>query len=673
MNGNSGWHSPPQAGTLSNKSSSLPSSFQLDEGGILNDLGNFEEIGLDDDNTERPKQRGLTANAIPKNGTGLASLRDLTVKRPLQNTLSTDHLGLPGGSRRSNGPLPPNGRRSRNSSPSPQSCPQSPAFSPASSPSSTSSSRRSYTAPIPERIRRSSLSRRKTTAELEKECESDGDDEIPADAIFWNVPVSPRRLSQNISASTSPDREYANGATTSRASGSPPRNGLGIDGAGDERRGQLGKTKSFNEAIVEELSPEVRELTEKLEEYAEEAMLREEKRRQQQGSNAKTRAAQRSPAPTKKIALPPIQTSNGMIDPLPISKEKEAVLSRTRPSWLPPKSKGEERRHLREYQKMMQKALQAEQKRAEKERREQEQREKLKADIHRVWEQNVIPEWDAAIQKPETRELWWRGISSRLRAEVWEKALGNHLRVSEETYRLALARAKELAKGKGTIQSTKEQEMFAAIRRDVKDTFPELKIFQERGPLHESLTDVLYAYSMYRSDVGYVYGTHVIAGILVLNQSPVKAFISLVNILNRPVPLAFYTHDEAAISKVYTLFLRAFQYKLPTLFQHIHVTLSLPPPAYLEPMFLTLFALHCPLDVTSRLWDVYVFEGDAFLVRTAIGVLTALETKLYGSKEEVIEVLGWKAEPWKLGKEDDFMATVRSAGKEEKEVESDEP
>jgi len=54
--------------------------------------------------------------------------------------------------------------------------------------------------------------------------------------------------------------------------------------------------------------------------------------------------------------LPPAST---LLDPLPISKEKEAVLSQTRPSWLPPKKKAEERRHLAEYQKMVQQAEEA--------------------------------------------------------------------------------------------------------------------------------------------------------------------------------------------------------------------------------------------------------------------------------------------------------------------------
>lgn len=103
------------------------------------------------------------------------------------------------------------------------------------------------------------------------------------------------------------------------------------------------------------------------------------------------------------------------------------------------------------------------------------------------------------------------------------------------------------------------------------------------------------------------------------------------------------------------------------------MTLALPPPIYLEAMFLTLFSLHCPLDITSRIWDVYVFEGDAFLVRTAIGVLTVMEPQLYGSRDEVVRLLGWRARPWRLGKEDDFMVTVRSAGKEEQESPSGEP
>jgi len=215
------------------------------------------------------------------------------------------------------------------------------------------------------------------------------------------------------------------------------------------------------------------------------------------------------------------------------------------------------------------------------------------------------------------------------------------------------------------MYSAKEREIFENIQRDVKQTFPDLKIFQECGPLHENLLDVLMAYSMYRSDVGYVYGTHVVAALLLLNQSSEQAFVTLANMLNRPMPLAFFTQDQSAMSRSYNLFVKAFQYKLPSLYRHVHLNLRIDPVLYLEPMFLTLFSLHCPVDVTSRIWDVYAFEGDSFLVRTAIGILMALESKLYGDRNEVLRILGWNTNTWPLGKDDEFMNIVRSAGKEE--------
>lgn len=55
----------------------------------------------------------------------------------------------------------------------------------------------------------------------------------------------------------------------------------------------------------------------------------------------------------------------------------------------------------------------------------------------------------------------------------------------------------------------KEGAWFAAIRRDLQSVFPDLKIFQHSSPLHDGLIDVLMAYTMYRSDVGYSHGTHV--------------------------------------------------------------------------------------------------------------------------------------------------------------------
>ena len=114
--------------------------------------------------------------------------------------------------------------------------------------------------------------------------------------------------------------------------------------------------------------------------------------------------------------------------------------------------------------------------------------------------------------QPRTRELWWRGIAPMSRAEVWERAIGNDLALSIATYTKALQRSQDIEaqiREGSKYELCKERVWFSAIRRDVNAILPELKLFQLGSPLHDSLTKVLMAYCMYRSDVGYSHGTHV--------------------------------------------------------------------------------------------------------------------------------------------------------------------
>lgn len=101
-----------------------------------------------------------------------------------------------------------------------------------------------------------------------------------------------------------------------------------------------------------ELSEEAKVLTQTLEYHADDS----DRKREERIQNGDT--SERSSVESKRtsggiVELPPLQKSNTMIDPLPVSKEKEKVLSRTRPSWLPPKDPLEEKKHVKEYKRMM--------------------------------------------------------------------------------------------------------------------------------------------------------------------------------------------------------------------------------------------------------------------------------------------------------------------------------
>ena len=292
-----------------------------------------------------------------------------------------------------------------------------------------------------------------------------------------------------------------------------------------------GRSKSWNIALSE-LSEDAKSLTEALENHAVHRERKQEEAIQSGDMIVHQSTEKLSRAKTSIVELPPLRLNNVMIDPLPISKEKEKVLSRTRPSWLPPKSQKEEKKHLKEYQRMMELSLEAgmnipvflvflqltnmfvERRKAAKDANSQCAKDSTKNALLRIWEEHVLPNWDQVIREPRTRELWWRGVAPKSRARVWQKAIGNELALTETTYTKALQRAKDTERRISRANAdkpSKEKAWFDAIRRDVGTTFPELHIFQIGGPYHDDLIDILMAYSMYRSDVGYSHGTHVSA------------------------------------------------------------------------------------------------------------------------------------------------------------------
>ena len=360
-------------GTKSSKAStsSLPSTFQLDEGGILNGMDDLEEIGLDDDHD---RSRGRPQGRTRQRGSFSSpnSLRDLThaqLKRPPYPTIQTtgslpthtqsvDYLAAPATSARSKKfhSTPTLHERPGPRNPSPR--PHAIALSPTGN----------GVAPLPLTIgfrpkasptgpRRTSWPR-KTSDQLEEEYDSD--DEVPADVILDNVPLTPSTL-QPQSNPSSPVQENTQ-TSEATGSGSPPTQpvinkqsaplpAIPTNGAHESIR-----SKSWSDAMLA-LGEEAKELSEALERHAEQELLQTERRLQRQSDPRPVKKP--LPTPVTVMELPPLQISNGIIDPLPISKEKEAVLSRTRPSWLPPKSKDEEKRHLKEYQRMMRRSQEA--------------------------------------------------------------------------------------------------------------------------------------------------------------------------------------------------------------------------------------------------------------------------------------------------------------------------
>ena len=405
--------SPPGL-THSRSSSFRTSSFSAPDA-ALPDFNHFEDISLTKESQlddQGPCSNDPAAHILPTMNVGNGDvpttfLRDLTIG-DRRHTAHNGHgqgrqvvglgpahtLTMPNGSNLARKFSTSSGlarramsNHSRSRSPSPSGAPfffpspQSPSLTPSidavSPPSRASTTRRGSWQP-----------NRKSAKELEDEYD-DTDEDLPDDASLWNVPLSPSTSTGGIKhvisdspkiipLSISPERMSATDAGSPQLQSPvysashlinpvvPIPASSGIDPTAKFPHESCRRVSTHSEshnhslpksrakswtAAMSELSQDAQNLTEALQGMVDSSAVNEISNLKV-GSNDLQRTKM-------SVDLPPLRVHDVMIDPLPISKEKERVLSRTRPSWLPPKSQKEERKHLKEYQRMMELSLQA--------------------------------------------------------------------------------------------------------------------------------------------------------------------------------------------------------------------------------------------------------------------------------------------------------------------------
>ncbi|KAF2134142.1 hypothetical protein P153DRAFT_330984 [Dothidotthia symphoricarpi CBS 119687] len=698
--------SPPD---LTNSKSSKSSSFHSETLSDLmgpSDLSHFEDINLDDVKGPAafPMQNSTSTRVVYDARS--ASLSNVASSRTLTASSKNRYPSLKGqvnGALKLQAPAKP-GRRgfSSPSAPSLSSANMSLAAPPRSSRSPSPSGAHTFAAAPRTLSRKSSRglevmpspglnarrqswqdSKRKTLKEREAECDDEEDEELPEDAVIWNVPISPRPVQERSPAPStcgSPPRGspslsvISNGGSSARTSPGPsttrfPQRMPSPRSASRENFPPgLTRQRTNNwEDTYTSLDPDAKKMTEALEEFQVESERKQEVQRQQPGLTRSTSVSQLEPK-SKKSSLPPVRKSDPLIDPFQPSVEKQKYLSRTRPSWLPPKNPKEEKKHLKEYQRMLARIEEAERLEAQRAQSEALAREKASRIKAEYWT-TLLPKWDTEMADPALRathrKMWWNGIPPRLRGAVWQRAVGNDLEVTETTYTIALQKAQQALQQQQSPLSTRYPQILACTRT----VFPELCMFAppattgaEPQALHTDLVNICLAYATYRPDIPPASAPiHHIAALLLLSLSPAQSFVTLSNLLNRPLPLSFLINDENATHAAYATTLNALGRKHAGLAKRLE-TLRVEPRDYLQDMFGSLFCARLGVEAAARVMDVYVVEGDKIPPRVAVAVLGELEGRCgEGGREDVLRVLRG-AEVG--GREvDGFMGRVFEAGK----------
>jgi len=310
-----------------------------------------------------------------------------------------------------------------------------------------------------------------------------------------------------------------------------------------------------------------------------------------------------------------------------------------------------------------------------KKQKESEKRHSQITECNRTWNREILPNWSSLSKSKRVKDLCSKGIPPNIRGKVWPLLAGNEIVITDELFDNLIIIAElsaerqsinldyrptavdndndndnvENSQNNDTVpyedRSTRKTlipnrtKTLVLIERDLPRTFPTLGFFHDGGDMQQSLERILQAYACLRPDVGYVQGMSYIAAVLLLYMDELDAFKCLVNILNRRNNMDFYLLKKEAIDNYVKCFDYFFEEQLPLLYSHMSAE-GLTSEMYLMDWNLALFSKALPLEAAARIWDCYLFEGEVFIIRAALGILKMFANILGSHKlEEIMSFL----------------------------------
>jgi hypothetical protein len=202
-----------------------------------------------------------------------------------------------------------------------------------------------------------------------------------------------------------------------------------------------------------------------------------------------------------------------------------------------------------------------------------------------------------------------------VRAELWLALLGTRdlRRKSPGVYARLLAFSSDQSK---------------RIVRDVGRTFPAHPLFDDGAPGQVALLNVLRAYSIFDSELGYTQGMSFIVGILVmLGMREEEAFWSFVALIKDRKLNGLFADQLPLLHSLLYQFDRLVEMRMPKLFSHFKAN-NVTPLLFASEWFSTLFCYGFAPATSFRVWDFYLVHGISFLLRTALAVLVRAQDAL---------------------------------------------
>lgn len=210
--------------------------------------------------------------------------------------------------------------------------------------------------------------------------------------------------------------------------------------------------------------------------------------------------------------------------------------------------------------------------------------------------------------------------------------------------------------------------LYDRMSQDLLDTYPDCNIFQSPKVI-QVLSKISMSFIIYLNEtrdkieindktIGnlntnyYFTGlTNIVALLYFHYKNSYKTFVSLANIFQKRIPNLLLNYNVKSniedknrcnglladdFFKKFETLLKKNHNRLYTHFEVIGVQTSDYAPSILTSLFSNIFSF----DLSSQIIDIYAFEDEQFLMKCLLGLLKKISYKLFGTKQELLNLLG---------------------------------
>uniref|UniRef100_A0A1B6CLH1 Rab-GAP TBC domain-containing protein n=1 Tax=Clastoptera arizonana TaxID=38151 RepID=A0A1B6CLH1_9HEMI len=249
----------------------------------------------------------------------------------------------------------------------------------------------------------------------------------------------------------------------------------------------------------------------------------------------------------------------------------------------------------------------------------------------------MLQNWDKFMAKnyKKVRERCRKGIPPSVRQRAWLFLCGGNKLMNQSTKRY-----EELCAKSG------DPKWLDDIKKDLHRQFPYHEMFMnQEGHGQRDLFNVLKAYSILNSKIGYCQAQAPLAAFLLTRMPAEEAFYCLVSICDKYLP-GYYSQGMEALKIDGEILFGLLKKVAPNIHKHIKKQ-KIEPILYMTEWFLCVFTRTLPWSSILRVWDLFLCEGVKILFKVALVLMklslgdksVSILRKKYPSMYETLEAL----------------------------------